>query len=160
MPKTTETTAAAAKNPLLGTLEALQSKIEIPEAARAFVAKATATALEQIESAIAQFESATATLEANASGSTVGVLKAAKEVRGLVYDDAKNGVSTLGKLADAKTLADVAQVQMDFISGYGRQSVTRAQSAAEYMVKSVQEGMKIAQNAATAATKAVTNTGK
>jgi len=82
---------------------------------------------------------ATSSAEKLAGGVVTELARVSREAQAALFEDARAAISAFETLVGAATLADAAQIQIDFLSGRARRNVERARSIAEYVAKSVGE---------------------
>jgi hypothetical protein len=115
-------------------------------AAREFVLRAAKAAKEQADSLRQGAEKATSTFESAFSTSAATVADAARAMQGAVYKDVEAALATIERLAAAKSLADAAQVQVEFLSERSQVGLDRFKTATEYLAKALQSASKTAQD--------------
>lgn len=123
------------------------TNIEIPAAAREFVQRAAKTAQERAESLSASAQKATSAIESAFGGSATTVAEATRAVQDAIYEDVKASLAAVEKIAAAKTLAEAAQVQVDYLSERSQVGLERMKSTADYLAKALQDGVKTTQDA-------------
>lgn len=143
----TKTTAKAqpAKTIFASVSEAIenaQSKLEVPAAARDFVKKGAATAKERAETAHAN----TIKFANGAEKLTVSFVGGyANFARGLVdatLANVQHVLTTIEKVAAAKSVNEAAQIQVDFVRENASANAERVRNAAETARNVVTEGVK------------------
>ena len=144
MSKTAKTEAAP--EIVAETVEAV-SKIEIPAAARDLAQRAVKTAQERAEAMKATAEKATSALESGVSTAATTIADISRNVQGAVYADVKATLAAVEKIAAAKSLAEAAQVHVEFLGAQSQVGLARVTKATEYLAKVMQDGAKSAQDA-------------
>jgi len=122
------------------------SRLEMPAAARDFAARAVRNAQERAESLKASAERATAQFESGLNVASTTLADASRNVQGALYDDVQATLAALEKTASAKTLAEAAQVHVDYLGDRARVGIARMSKASEYLAKAMQDGAKSAQD--------------
>lgn len=139
--KTEETVAATAKAKIMETLESVQEKIVVPAAAREFVARQAATAIERTETV---HDSATK-LNSNVEKAVVSLVGSyANFTKGLIDMTAANvehALVTVEKVAAAKSLSDAMQIQADYVRESAKANYDRVRDAAEVAKETVSEAV-------------------
>ncbi|MEI8146498.1 MAG: phasin family protein [Alphaproteobacteria bacterium] len=127
-------------NQILETLSNVQSKIEVPAAAREFVKQTAETA----KTRTGEFEKGAIEATSTVENALVAVVGAGVKVsNGIIAATAANVAMTLGaveKLADAASPRDAFQVSVDYVRDYTRANVNRAQEAYEVVRQTATEG--------------------
>lgn len=147
---TTETNTAfdgikRAFAPLNDALQNIQ-KFEIPAGARDFVKRATDTAQERATELHTGSEKVTAAIETAVTGSVGEVAKVSRAIQQAIFDDAKNFLTGIDKLASATSLNEAVQIQSDYVRASGELFVSRAKASGEYVGKLVADGTKSLQD--------------
>ena len=146
MTKNAKTTAAKFED-VVEPIASAATKMEIPAAARDFVQRAAKSVQEGADSLNARAQEATSAIESAIGGTATTVAEATRKVQDAIYEDVKTGLAAVEQLASAKTLAEAAQVHVDYLSERGQVQIARMKSATEYFVKAVQDGAKTTQDA-------------
>ena len=120
--------------------------LELPESAREFVKRQASTAKEKAAQAYSGSEKVTAAIETAAADSVSEAAKISRNIQEAIYQDAEAFFAGIDKLASAKSLNDVVQIQSDLARAQGEMVVLRAKSTAEYLGKLVADGAKTAQD--------------
>jgi len=123
------------------------SKIEIPAVARELAQRAVKTAQERADAMKASAEKATATIESAYSGSAATMAEVARAVQDAIHDDVKATLSSVEKMTAAKSLAEAAQIHVEFLGERGRVGLERFKSASDYLAKGLRSGVKSAEEA-------------
>jgi hypothetical protein len=112
-------------------------KMEIPSVARDLAQRAVKTAQERAETFNATAEKATATLESALTTSTATVADVARAMQGAIHADVKATLATVEKIAAAKSLAEAAQIHVEFLGERGQVGFARMRSATDYFAKAM-----------------------
>lgn len=104
---------------------------QIPEAARAFVLKATETGMERAARVRTGAEGVAATVYDVASVSMNGTAQITNSLMKAAHQNVEAMLSMIGKLAGAKCLGDAATVQLDFVRDYGKANVEQVREIAD-----------------------------
>ena len=126
--------------------EAATSKIEIPAVARDLAARAVKSAQERAEALKASAEKATAQIESGLNTAATTLADASRNVQGAIYDDVKATLAVVEKIASAKSLAEAAQIHVQFLGDRSQVGLARMAKANEYVAKALQEAAKTAQD--------------
>lgn len=131
--------------------------LEVPEATRDFVKRATDTAKSKAADFQATSEKMTSAIETAVSNSVSEASKLNRTIQDAFYHDVESFFAGLDKLASAKSVTEAFQIQSELARAHGEVLVSRAKSSTEYLGKLVTDGAKTAQgNFAEAATYAKT----
>ncbi len=157
-PKNTETSTAfdgikSAFAPIADAMQGLQSKIEVPQAARDFVAKAATTGQERAEAMHAGVEKATATVESAAVSAVNEIANVSRNIQKAVHEDVTAYFAHLGKLASAGCPSEAMQIQADYVRARGEAVVARAKASTAYVGGMLQNGVKAVQSNVASMTK-------
>lgn len=146
--KTAKTTAAEAKtyfDQVRESLESMQSKIEVPAAARDFVAKSAATAKERAESAhvgAGKFTDKAEKLTVSLVGGYANFLRGLLDA---TYANVQHGLETVEKIAAAKSVGEAAQIQADYVRESAKANFERVRDAADTARTAFVDGAKTVQ---------------
>lgn len=138
---TAETAAQTYMDQVKQTLDAEQSKIEVPAAAREFVQRATSTAQERAESV---HEGATNVATSAEKLATSFVGGYANFTRGLIdatFANLRHSLATVEKVAAAKSVSEAVQIQADFVRENATANYERLRGAAETARTVVADGV-------------------
>ena len=127
--------------------EAATSKIEIPAVARDLAARAVKSAQERAEALKASAEKATAQIESGLNTAATTLADASRNVQGAIYDDVKATLAAVEKVAAAKSLAEAAQLHVEYLADRSQVGLARISKASEYLARALQDGAKSAQDA-------------
>jgi len=119
---------------------------ELPAAARDFVKRQAATAQERVESAHANAANAATRAEKLALSFVGGYANIARGVIDASLANAQHALTTVEKVAGAKSLNEVVQIQSDYVRESARVNYDRARSAAEAARESITDGVKQVQS--------------
>lgn len=120
--------------------------MEVPEAARDFVKRAAGTAKDRAADIHAGSEKVTNALESAATGTVSEIANISRNIQQAMYADAEAFYAGIDKLASAKSLSEVFQIQSDLVRARGEVLMGRAKSTTEYFGKLVADGAKTAQD--------------
>jgi hypothetical protein len=146
MTKTAKTASAKVED-VVEPIVAATKKMEIPAALREFVQRAAKSVQDGADSLNVNAQKSTSAIESAISGSATTVAEASRKVQDALYEDVKMGLAAVEKMANAKTLAEAAQLHVDYLSERGQVQIARMKSATEHFVKAVQDGAKTTQDA-------------
>jgi hypothetical protein len=104
---------------------------QIPEAARAFVVKATETGMERAARVRNGAEGVAATVYDVASVSMNGTAQITNSLMKAAHENVSATLGMIGKLANAKCMGDAATVQLDFVRDYGKANVAQVREIAD-----------------------------
>jgi hypothetical protein len=107
--------------------------------ARDLAARAIKTAEARVEALNATAEKATAQLESGLSTVSTTLADAARNMQGAIYEDVKAALSAVERIAGAKSLAEAAQVHVQYLGERGQVGLARIAKANEYWAKAAQE---------------------
>ena len=145
MTKTAKNASTNAFASISETIEQVQSKMEVPAAARDFVKRTAGTAKERAESL---HNGATDVATRAEKFTTAFVGGYANVVRGLIdasLANVQHALSTVEKVAGAKSVNEAVQIQADYVRESARVNFERAKNAAETARETVVEGAKTVQ---------------
>jgi hypothetical protein len=120
-------------------------KMEVPTVARDLAQRAVKTARERADNFNATAEKATASLESALATSTTTVADVARAFQGAIHADVTATLATVEKIAAAKSLAEAAQIHVEFLGERGQISLARMRSATEYFAKAMAKNAERAQ---------------
>lgn len=136
----TNTAAASYVDQIREAVDGIQSRVEVPAAAREFVQRTAATVKERAES-VHQGANDVATSAEKLATAFVGGY--ANFTRGLIdatFANVQHAFSTVERLAAAKTLSEAVQVQADYVRDNVKANYERVRSAAETARVTAAEG--------------------
>ena len=148
MTKKTEKTVSAATDAFASiseTIESVQSKMEVPAAARDVVKRGAETAKARAETF---HNDATEVANRTEKLATAFVGGYANFVRGAIdasLANVQHALSTVEKVAGAKSVNEAVQIQADYVRESARANFERAKNAAETARETVVEGAKTVQ---------------
>lgn len=131
--------------PIAEAFKAIQSKIEVPEAARDFVKRAANEASERASGLHSGAEKLTATIETAVSEQVAETAKISRNIQQALLEDAQAFFGGLEKLAAAKSFGEAFQVQSDLVRARTDVAVARARATADYLGERFATGAKTAQ---------------
>ncbi|MGJ4943799.1 phasin [Bradyrhizobium sp. HKCCYLS1011] len=131
--------------PVTDALKNMQN-MEVPESAREFVKKATATAKERVADAFAGSEKVTAAIETAVADGVSEATKIGRNIQQAIHEDTEAFFDGLDKLASAKTISEAVQIQSELARARGEALISRAKSSTEYFGKLVTDGAKTLQD--------------
>jgi phasin len=120
--------------------------LEVPEATRDFVKRATDTAKTKAADFQANSEKVTSAIETAVSNSVSEASKITRNIQGAFYQDVESFFSGLEKLASAKSVTEAFQIQTELVRAQGEVLASRAKSSTEYLGKLVTDGARTAQD--------------
>ena len=120
--------------------------VETPAATatRDFVMRAAKAAKEQAATFNRGAEKTTAVLESAIASSATTVADAARAMQSAIYRDVEAAIANVEKLAASRSLAEAAQLHVEFLSQRSQVSLERFKSATDYMAKAMQSASKTA----------------
>lgn len=148
MTNTTDTVLNSAKQafaPIAEALKGIQSKIEVPEAARDFVKRVASEASDRVSGLHSGAEKLTATIETAVTEQVAETAKISRNIQQALLDDAQAFFGGLEKLAAAKSVGEAFQVQSDLVRARADVAVERARATADYLGERFATGAKTAQ---------------
>ena len=145
--KTESATEAAtgAYGSIVKALGDLQSKFEIPESAREFVERGTASANERIAALHEGVNQAVGVIEGWIIDAVSGVAELNRNLIEAVHDDTGAALAAVNKLAGAKSVADAYQLYVGYWRERGEVAAARAKDASAFVNAKVREGAKAVQ---------------
>ena len=147
---TTETNSAfngvkEAFAPVTDALKNLQN-LEVPEAARDFVKRAAGTAKDRAANLHEGSEKVTNVIETAVANSVSEAAKISRNIQQAIYEDAEAFLSSIDKLASAKSFSEAIEIQSGLLRSRGEVFVSRAKATADYFGKLAANGAKSAQD--------------
>lgn len=136
---------AKAFAPAVDAMKSAGAKLEVPEAARDFVKRSAELAKDRAAGVHAGSLKATDVMESVASRAVSGLARLSREWQAAAHEDATAYFTSLGKIADAKSMGEALQLQVEYLRERATVGVSRAKSAMSFMTSSVTEGAKKAQ---------------
>ncbi|ABD87220.1 phasin [Rhodopseudomonas palustris] len=131
--------------PVTDALKNIQN-LDVPEATRDFVKRAAGTAKEKAADIHAGSEKVTAVIESAVSNSVAEAAKISRNIQHAIYQDAEAFFAGIDKLASAKSVNEVVQIQSDLVRSQGEVLISRAKSATEYLGRLVTDSARTAQD--------------
>jgi hypothetical protein len=138
--------ASGSYEALMKTLSGLQDKFEIPESAREFVKRGTATAKER---AAAMHEGANKTvgvIETGIIDAVTGVAELHRKLLEAAHADTGAALAAIDKLAGAKSVEEAYQLYVEYWRERGEVGTARAQNAAAFVNGKISDAVKALQN--------------
>jgi len=145
----TAKTASVAKDTMSSiseVIETVQSKMEVPAAARDFVKRTAATAQERAETVHSGIATATTKVESLATAFVGGYANFARGLVEASLSNVQHALSTVEKVAGAKSLNEVVQIQADYVRESAKTNFDRVKNAAEIARTTVVDGAKTVQS--------------
>ncbi|MGI6855691.1 phasin family protein [Mesorhizobium sp. 1B3] len=112
-------------------LDNIQTKLEVPAAARDFVKRTAASARERAETAHSGAADLTEGVEKFAVSMAGGYAKLTRGLLDLTLANVQHSLSTVEKLAGAKSVNEAVQLQADFIRDNAQANFDHVRNAAE-----------------------------
>jgi len=129
--------------------------MEVPEAAREFVQRATSTAKDRAADAQAGVERVTAAIENAAATSVSEAAKVSRAIQNTVYEEVDAALDGIYKLAAARSLGEVFRLQADYFHGRTTAMATRARAVGGYLSELAHQAAQFANRASAEGTQAV-----
>lgn len=149
MTKTAKTVAAETSetyfSSIQNAIDTVQSKLEVPAAARDFVKRGASTAKERAESVHAGAAKLTNGVEKFATGFVSGYANFARGLLDMTLANAQHAFSTVEKVAGAQSINEAVQIQADFVRESASANLERVRDAAETAKSVVVDGAKTVQ---------------
>jgi hypothetical protein len=148
MAKTAKTASVAndTMSSISEVIETVQSKMEVPAAAREFVKRTAATAQERAETVHSGIATATTKVENLATAFVGGYANFARGLVDASLSNVQHALSTVEKVAGAKSLNEVVQIQSDYVRESAKANFDRVKNAAEIARTTVVDGAKTVQS--------------
>lgn len=125
--------------------ENMQAKLEVPAAAREFVQRAATSGKEHAETAHTGAAKVTDSVEKLATSLVGGYADFARSALDMTLANVQHSLATVEKLAAAKSVNEVFQLQADFVRENARANFDRARTAAETARTTVTDGFQSVQ---------------
>jgi hypothetical protein len=125
--------------------EQVTSKIEVPAAARDFVVRNAAVAQERVVDVQVGATNLTASVEKAMVSLAGGYATVTRGLIDATYENVKHALSTVEKVAQAKSLNEALQLQADYVREASAANLNRARDAAETVKTVVTDGAKTVQ---------------
>jgi hypothetical protein len=119
-----------------------QATLQIPTAARDFVARAAEAGKERAAKAQADANKVTDTIQSALARSIDEAALVSRNVIKVAHEDATAALAAIEKLAAAKSLNEVIQLHVDYARERGEVSAARAKSAFDYVTTMVADRAK------------------
>jgi hypothetical protein len=139
-------TANATYASMVKTLNDLQSKFEIPEAAREFLKRSTATAKDRADDVHAGATKVAGAIEGAVINAVTGVADINRELFKAAHQDTQAAFAAIEKLAGAKSLTEAYQLQVDYLRERAEVGMSRAKYLAEFVSDKTADGYKTVQD--------------
>ena len=110
------------------------------DAARDYALQAASRVQDGAKAAHEKAQQATAAVESFAAGAVTEIAKISREAQVAWFDDAKAAIDAFANVARAKSLAEAAQIQIDYFGDRSRVNVERAKSVAAFVKSKFGEG--------------------
>jgi hypothetical protein len=143
--KTTATPASGYVASIQNAIDNVQSKLEVPAAARDFVKRTASSAKERAESVHSGAANATVTAEKFATSIVGGYANLTRGLLDMALANVQHTLTTVEKLAGAKSVNEAVQLQADFVRENARANFERIRGAAETARTTVTEGAQAVQ---------------
>lgn len=131
--------------PFADAFKTIQSKIDVPEAARDFVKRVAGDATSRANDIHAGAEKLTAAIETAVSEQVNETAKISRTIQQAVLADTQAFFAGIEKLAAAKSLGEAFQIQTDMVRARADVAVTRARATADYVGERFANSAKTAQ---------------
>lgn len=131
--------------PVVDAVKSVTEKLEVPEATRDFVKRSVEVAQERAAGAHANSIKATDAIETATSKAVSNFARVSRDLQAAAFDDAKAYFASVSKIADAKSLSEAVQIQVDYLRERSDVNISRAKSVVDYVTGSFAEGAKKAQ---------------
>jgi len=141
----TNTAASGTIASIQNAFENVQSKLEVPAAARDFVKRTASSAKERAESVHSGAANVANGVEKFATSIVGGYANLTRGLLDMTLANVQHTLSTVEKLAGAKSLNEAVQLQADFVRENARANFERVRNAADTARTTVTEGVQTAQ---------------
>ena len=131
--------------PVVDAMKSVGARMEVPAAARDFMKRSAEMAGERAADIHAGTVRATDAVENAASKTVSGFARLSRDMQVAAYDDAKAYLASVTKIAEAKSLSEAMQIQMDFVRERTEANMGRAKSMFDYVSGSLADAGKRAQ---------------
>lgn len=147
MAKAAKTTASASTyfSSIKNAFDGVQSKLEVPAAARDFVKRGASTAKERAETVHDGAAKLTDGVEKFAASFVAGYANFSRGLLDATLANVQHTLTTVEKIAGAQSFNEAVQIQADFVRENASANIERARSAAETAKTTVVEGAKTVQ---------------
>ncbi len=140
--------ATAAHGSAIKALGDLRSKFEIPESAREFVKRGAATAQQRATAMHDGANKVASVIEGAIVDAVTGVADINRKLIDTAHDDTAAALTSIDKLAAAKSLAEAYQLTVDYWRERGEVGMGRAKNIAAFVSAKVYDGVKAVEDAA------------
>ena len=144
--KTPIDAAGATYESIVKSLSDLQSKFELPEAAREFLKRSAATAKDRATDVHAGANKVTGMVEGAIINTVTQVADINRELFAVAHEDAQAAFAAVEKLAGAKSLSEAYQLQVDYLRDRAEVGMSRAKNAAQFVSEKASDGFKSMQD--------------
>ncbi len=138
--------ANATYESIVKTLSDMQSKFELPEAAREFLKRSAATAKDRATDAHAGANKVTGMIEGAVINTVTQVADLNRELFAVAHEDAQAALAAIEKLAGAKSLSEAYQLQVDYLRDRTEVGMSRAKNVAQFVSEKASDGIKSMQD--------------
>lgn len=145
MTKTAKNASATHFDQVQQTIETVQSKFEVPAAARDFIARGASVAKDRAESVHAGAAKLTDGAEKLATAFVGGYANFARGLLDATLANVQHTLATVEKVAGAKSLNEAVQIQADFVRESASANLERVRTAADTVKTTVVDGAKTVQ---------------
>ena len=140
MPESPIEACATTYESLAKALGGLQTKLEIPEAAREFVKRSAAAAKDRSTGLHSGVNKVTGAIEEALVGAVNGLAEVNRKVADAIYQDAQATFAAIDTLAGSQSLTDAYDVYVDYLRDQTNVGVARVESAANFVGAKAAEG--------------------
>lgn len=141
----TSTPASSYISSVQNAIDSVQSKVEVPAAARDFVKRGASSAKERAESVLAGAAKLTESAEKFATSFVAGYANFARGLLDATLANVQHALTTVEKVAGAHSVSEAVQIQADFVRESASANFERVRGAAETARTAVVDGAKTAQ---------------
>ena len=131
--------------PFADAFKNLQDKVQVPEAARDFVKRASTEATARAADLHAGAEKATVAIQTAVVEQVDETAKVSRNIQQAMLEDTQAFFAGLEKLASAQSLGEAFQIQSDMVRARTDVAVARARATADYLGERFATGAKTAQ---------------
>jgi len=131
---------------IVKTLSDLQDKFEIPQAAREFVKRSTASAKERAADMHAGANQVAGAVEGAVVNTVTGIAEINRKLFEAAHQDAEAALAAIEKLAGASSLGEAYQLQVDYWRERGEVGMARSKDVVEFVSAKVSDGVKALQD--------------
>jgi phasin len=131
---------------IMKTFGGLQDKFEIPESAREFVKRGTASAKERAADMHNGANKVASAIEGAVVNAVTSIADVNRKLIEAAHEDAEAALAAIDKLAEAKSLGEAYQLQVDYWRQRNEVGMARARNVAEFVSAKVSDGVKAVQD--------------